>query len=114
MNISRIILRKMIVREVKNILTNPQTLYESDFVSKLTSGENIDSIMATIQKLGNDLDDIVIDSIKDNEETIKVAVSNLDEKKRDLLVDVLGILRGSLRSSTFTRLVTTMGLDNKF
>lgn len=112
MKVSRILLRKMIVREVRSVLTNPKKLYESDFVSKLTSGEDVDSVMKTISDL-NGLDDIVIDAIKGNEKAMRDAVKNLDNEKKELLYKVIGKLRGSLRASTFTKLTSAMGLENK-
>ena len=60
MKISRIILRKMIIREVRNILTNPGNLSESDFVKKLISDKDVDSIMKTIDNI-NGLDSIILD-----------------------------------------------------
>jgi len=114
MNISRIILRKMVIREVKNILTNPQRLYESDFISKLTSGKNVDSVMKTIQSLGPDLDSIVLDSIRANKNKIRPAVEKLDEEKRRLLIKVVGQLRGALRPSTFQSLAREMGISEEF
>ena len=114
MKISRIILRKMIIREVRNILTNPERLYESDFISKLTSGKNVDSVMKTVQSLGSDLDSIVLDSIRANKNKIAPAVERLDDEKMSLLINVVGQLRGALRPSTFQKLVKEMGISEEF
>ena len=102
MNISRKILRSLILSEVRSSLKNLNRLAESELISKMISGKDPAEIADSISKIKN-LDDMVLSALKD-EEGFKDAISELDEEKSDLLVNVMGQLRASLAPSTFNKL----------
>ena len=103
----------MIIREVRNILTNPGNLSESDFVKKLISDKDVDSIMKTIDNI-NGLDSIILDAIKGKEQEISSAIENLKDDQRALLLKVIGKIRGSVLASTFSSLLKSTGLESEF
>ena len=102
MHISRKILRSLILREIKSSLSNLNRLVESALVSKMISGKDPAEIASGISKI-KDLDGMILNALKDKS-GFKSAMSKLDDEQSNLLVSVLGQLRGSLAPSTFTKL----------
>tara|TARA_Y100000310_G_C20700775_1_gene829657 strand:- start:5639 stop:6001 length:363 start_codon:yes stop_codon:yes gene_type:complete len=102
MNISRKILRSLILNEIRSSLKNLNRLAESDLILKMISGKDPEEIADSISKIKN-LDDMILAALQD-EEGFKDAISELDEEKSDMLVNVLGQLRASLAPSTFNKL----------
>jgi hypothetical protein len=111
MMISRTIIRKMIIREVKKALSDPKMLAESSLISNLTSDGAPEVVAAKIKKL-EDLDKIVTATLSDekSKKNLKDTIEKLDDKKKAAVIKILGLLRADLPSSTFNNLKKAAGL----
>ena len=111
MIISRAIVRKMILREVKNALNDPDVLLESGLIDRLTSDTDATAIVAKIKKVpGIDTIILLALSSEENKRNFASAITKLDKVKTQLILDVMGKLRGVLSPSTFEKLKNASGL----
>ena len=97
MKITRSIMRKIILREMKKVIIN-----EVSIIEKLTDGKDANSIVAKLKAI-KDLDTIVIDLIPEDTETLRSVISALSEEKKQLFADVTGQLRQALTPSTYKK-----------
>jgi hypothetical protein len=102
MKITRSIMRKIILREMKKVARN-----EVSIIEKLTDGEDAQSIAAKLKAIEK-LDDLVIDLIPEDAETLRPIISGLSKEKKQLFVDVTGMLRQALAPSTYTKVKTAI------
>jgi hypothetical protein len=126
MRLSRSTLRRLIIREVYNLLEQDdleQTKKTSPLVSKLTS--NNDVVTNLKNRYGKKLGDVILSALdKEDEDSLKAIINDLkdgardedEEKKTTLktLLNSLGMLRAEIPYSTFKSLIDEMELSEEF
>ena len=112
MLVSRKIIKRLVLREIRSIMGNKNLVFESDLLDNLVDGEDADSIVEKIKKIKN-VENIILIALKDTsgQTAFRDAILKLDDEKKQLVLDVFGKLRGILTPSTFEKLKASSGLE---
>jgi len=102
MKITRSIIRKIILREVRNASEDPSRL--QGLVNKL-SGMSVKGMLDSIGE-----EEIVdyVEAISSDEATLRDIWSSLDDNQKQNLVDFLGQARGSIQASLYEKIKDTL------
>ena len=108
MKITRSIIRKIILREVRKVSEDPSRL--QGLVTSL-SGMSVKEMLDSIGE--TEIVDYV-EAISSDEDAIRDIWSNLDDTQKQNLVDFLGQVRGSIQPSLYTKIKDTLSnIDSK-
>ncbi|MAF25696.1 hypothetical protein CL634_09020 [bacterium] len=105
MRLSRLLLRKLILSEIKSVLSDKNKL---NLIFGLLSS---DDIIGKIEKIKKDYDVSILDDIinlETLEKDVSLLLSKLEDVEDSKLAELLGQIRNSITPSTFNRIKEIM------